>query len=69
MVDKSLRIYKYDSSSKIDFGRWKTKMLAVAAIKGGFDEAYTSDLPVVVDLNAVPLFTADKAKVNVNVKK
>ena len=59
-----MQIYKYDGLSRIDFGRWKTKMLAVAAIKGGFDAAYISDLPAVKDLSAVPPITEDDAKAN-----
>jgi len=46
MVDESLQIYKFDGSGKIDFGRWKMKTLAVAAIKGGIDEAYLNDLDI-----------------------
>ena len=52
MVNKSLRMPKFDGTGKIDFGRWKTKMLAIAAIKGNFDTAYLQDLPTVVNATA-----------------
>lgn len=57
MVDESLKMYKFDGSGRVNFGRWKTKMLAIAAIKGEFDTAYTTNLRVTEDLTLTPPFT------------
>ncbi|HEY9706753.1 MAG TPA: hypothetical protein V6D48_00975 [Oculatellaceae cyanobacterium] len=58
MGDNSLRLLKFDGTGKVNFGRWKTKMLAIASIKGEFDQAYLTQLPTVVDLTVTPPITA-----------
>src|SRR5438094_103908 len=67
MVDESLQMLKFDGTGKVDFGRWKTKMLVVAAIKGDFDQAYLSQLPISADPVAVP--PVSQAEANENKKK
>lgn len=57
MVDELLHLLKFDGSGKVDFGCWKTKMLAVVAIKGDFDVAYITSLPLVVDQTVTPPIT------------
>jgi len=35
--DSLLQMLKFDGSGRVNFGCWKTKMLAIAAIKGEFN--------------------------------
>lgn len=64
MVDESLQMLKFDGTGKVDFGRWKTNMLAVAAIKGEFDQAYLNQLSVVANPAAVPPVSQTEADKN-----
>ena len=50
---------KFDSSRRVNFGQWKTKMQAIAAIKGEFDQAFLNQLPLMVSSKASPPVTAD----------
>ena len=56
---------KFDGSGRVDFGRWKTKMLAIAAIKGEFNRAYLTQLPLTAAPNATPPVTADDVLENI----
>src|SRR5687768_16178689 len=39
-------LLKFDGTSRSNFREYKTKLLAIGALKGGFDEALLKDLPV-----------------------
>src|SRR5688500_6638572 len=39
-------ILKFDGTSRSNFREYKTKLLAIGALKGGFDDALLKDLPV-----------------------
>src|SRR6476620_9744205 len=48
-----LKMHKFDgNSSKLDFETYETRLLAVGAIKDGFDTALLTDLPII--LTTVP---------------
>ena len=43
-----LKMQKFDgNSSKMDFETYETRLLAIGAIKDGFDEALLKDLPII----------------------
>lgn len=64
MVDELLHMMKFCGAGGADFGRWKTKMIPIGAIKGEFDQTYSSCLPVAEDLTAQPPIMANTALEN-----
>ena len=44
-----LKMQKFDgNSSKMDFETYETRLLAIGAIKDGFDAALLTDLPIIL---------------------
>ena len=60
-----LQMLDFDSSGRVNFGRWKTKMLTIAAFKSEFDQAYLFQLLIAASPNTSPPVTADDALKNI----
>ena len=65
MGDSLLQMLKFDGSGRVNFGRWKTKIIAIAAIKEEFDQAYLTQLPTMANTSTTPPVTADDALENI----
>src|SRR5688572_14650422 len=56
-MDKGMKIYHFDRNDKLTFEDFKTKVLAIGAIMGSFDEALTTDLDISTTFTATHMQT------------
>ena len=69
MSEDIMKIQKFDGTSRSDFKDYSEKLLAIGAMKGGFDEALLRDLPIASNPNVTPPITVTAQEIADHLKK